>query len=99
MKYISLNYKNKVTLQEIADFTGYSKNYICAYFKKYSGFSIIEYLNGYRVKKSQEYLKTTDMSVTEISLECGFESITHFGRTFKLISGCSPLQYRKMIKE
>lgn len=99
MKYISLNYKNKITLREIADFTGYSKNYICAYFKKYSGFSIVEYLNGYRVKKSQEYLKDTDMSVTDISSKCGFESITHFGRTFKLIVGCSPLQYRKMLKE
>lgn len=99
IKYINTNYQNKITLQNIADFTGYSKNYISSYFRKYSGFSIVEYLNGYRVKKSQEYLKNTNMSVTDISSSCGFESITHFGRTFKLIVGCSPLQYRKMLKE
>ena len=99
MKYVNINYENKITLQEIADFMGYSKNYLCSYFKKHSGFSIIEYLNGYRVKKSQEYLKNTNMSVTDISAKCGFESITHFGRTFKAIAGCSPLQYRKMLKE
>ena len=99
MKYININYKNKINLQEIADFMGYSKNYICAYFKKHSGFSIVEYINGQRIKKSQDLLKNSAMSVTEISSECGFESITHFGRTFKLIVGCSPLQYRKITKE
>ncbi len=99
IKYININYENKITLQEIADFMGYSKNYLCSYFKKHSGFSIIEYLNGYRVKKSQEYLKSTNMSVTDISAKCGFDSITHFGRTFKAIAGCSPVQYRKMLKE
>ena len=98
MKYIITNYENTITLQEIADFTGYTKNYICSYFKKYSGFSIIEYLNSYRVKKSQEYLKNTDMSITDISSVCGFKSITHFGRTFKLIVGCSPLQYKNRLK-
>lgn len=95
MKYINDNYENKLSLLDISDFTGYSKNYLCTYFKKNSGFSLIEYLNGVRVKKSQEYLKNTDLTITAISSLCGFESITHFGRVFKSIAGCSPLQYRK----
>ncbi len=95
MKYINENYEKNLTLQKIADYTGYSQNYLCSFFKKNSGFSIIEYLNGIRIKKSQQYLKTTNLSVTEISKLCGFESITHFGRVFKIICGCSPLQYRK----
>ncbi|MGN0150096.1 MAG: helix-turn-helix domain-containing protein [Clostridia bacterium] len=95
MKYINDNYENKLSLQEIADYMGYSKNYLCSYFKKNSGFSLVEYLNGVRVKKSQDYLKNTSLSITNISTLCGFESITHFGRVFKSIAGCSPLQYRK----
>lgn len=98
MDYIQKNYENKITLQEIARFMGYSKNYLCSYFKRNSGFSMIEYLNGYRVKKSQEYLENTSMSISDIASRCGFESITHFGRTFKAVAGCSPLQYRKMLK-
>lgn len=95
MKFINENYEHKLSLQEIADHIGYSKNYLCTYFKENSGFSLIEYLNGVRVKKSQYYLKHTKTSVTDIAMLCGFDSITHFGRVFKSITGCSPLQYRK----
>lgn len=98
MKYIIDNYNKKLSISDIAEHMGYSKNYLCSYFKKNSGFSLVEYLNGVRVKKSQEYLKNTSLSVTEIAMMCGFDSITHFGRVFKSIAGCSPLQYRKFTK-
>lgn len=95
MTYISEHYSDKLTLDILGKHFGYSRNYLCGLFKKVSGFSIISFINGTRIKKSQELLKFSKYSIAEIAQLCGFESSTHFGRVFKEISGCSPMQYRK----
>lgn len=95
MRFINENYEKKLSLQDIADHIGYNRNYLCTFFKKNSNLTITEYINVIRIKHSQEYLKQTDMSVTDISSLCGFECLSHYGRVFKSIIGCSPLQYRK----
>lgn len=95
MKFINENYQKKISLDEIADHVQYSRNYFCEYFKKYSGFTIVEYTNNIRVQKAQTYLSNTKLSITEIAGLCGFDSSTHFGRVFRKVTGMSPLQFRK----
>lgn len=96
MAYIAEHYSDRLTLEMLGKQFGYSRNYLCGLFKSVSGFSIVSYINGIRIKKSQEMLKNTNNSVAQIAQDCGFESSTHFGRVFKEISGCSPVKFRKM---
>lgn len=96
MTYIAGHYEDKLTLESLGKRFGYSRNYLCGLFKAVSGFSVVSYINGIRIKKSQELLKNTNSSVAKIAQSCGFESSTHFGRVFKEIAGCSPVKFRKM---
>lgn len=95
MMYIADHYKEKLTLDTISREVGYSKNYLCTSFKQISGFSMNQYINAIRIKEAQRLLKTTDFTITQISDMTGFDSITHFGRVFKNITGSTPLNFRK----
>ncbi|NLK75146.1 MAG: AraC family transcriptional regulator [Clostridiales bacterium] len=95
MMYIADNYKEKLTLDMISREFGYSKNYLCTTFKQVSGLSMNQYINAIRIKEAQKLLKNTDYSITQISELTGFDSITHFGRVFKSITGYTPLKFRK----
>lgn len=92
---ISLNYARPMTINEAAGFCGYSPSYFMKFFKSFTGETFIEYLNTYRIKKSEELLRETDLSVLEISELTGFENHSYFIRTFKKIYGVTPLKYRK----
>lgn len=93
--YINNNYSDDITLKSIAERFFISSCYLSRTFKAVTGSSLIEYINGVRIKVAQKLLKTTDMGITEISSAVGFKNTTHFGRIFKLYIGISPLKYRK----
>ena len=65
------------------------------FFKKVIGRSPMEYVNEYRIKKAMHYLKESDLTVTEICLECGYNNLGNFLREFRKYTSTTPLQYRK----
>lgn len=83
------------TLDELAARFYISKSYISRIFKEVTGFTINEYQNMSRVQQAKHLLLHSDSSVTEISEQLGFESITYFERVFKKHADISPLKYRK----
>ena len=93
--YLNEHYHQELSLSWLSERFFISKYYLSRTFKEVTGFTLVEYLNSVRTKEAQKLLKTTTLSVTEISAKVGFESITHFGRVFKSITGSSPLKYRK----
>ncbi len=95
VSYIEENYMKKVTLEDLADAAGCSSQYICRFFKKLSGDTPIQYLISFRVHKAAVMLTETTKTVLEICLDCGFENISYFIRTFSRIMGATPGQYRK----
>lgn len=97
--YINNNYADDITLDSICEQFFISPYHFSRSFKKSTGFTFIEYLNGVRIKEAQKLLITTDLSVTDIGNRVGYKSITHFGRVFKSITGCAPLHYRKLQKK
>ncbi len=99
VEYITANYQENITLGGISELFEISKYYLSRMFKEVTGFTLIEYLNGIRTKQAQKMLRTTALNVTTISESVGFDSITHFGRVFKTITGSSPLQYRKALRK
>ncbi|GAA0411604.1 AraC family transcriptional regulator [Paenibacillus motobuensis] len=94
-EYLNKEYRQKLTLPEIAEQFYISETYLCRIFKQTTGFTVIEYLNYIRIREAQTLLRETDDKITRIAEETGFDSIAHFGRVFKQIVKRSPLQYRK----
>ncbi len=96
--YINQNYADKITLDFIAKNFFISPCYFSRTFKKITGFTFIEYLNGIRIKESQKLLRESNLNITEIAIKVGFTSSTHYGRVFKYITGVSPLTYKKSLQ-
>ncbi|MDF2938696.1 MAG: AraC family transcriptional regulator [Paenibacillaceae bacterium] len=96
VRHINLHYGSSLQLEEIARQFYISKSHLSRIFKKVTGFGFAEYVNITRVKEAERLLRDTDASVTQVAEQCGFESLTHFGKVFKALSGLSPRDYRKL---
>lgn len=95
--YIRENYRNPVTLQDIMLSANISKSEAARCFQAYTSVSPIEYLLQYRVKMAQRLLHLTTQSVQEVSLECGFRSLSYFIKAFRERAGVTPGEYRRNI--
>lgn len=96
-EYISKNYTEAITLEEVADLVGLSTEYLCRFFKKAMGKTLLEYLNYYRCSKAEVLLQTTSKSITEIALDVGFSSVSYFDRIYKRIKGNSPSKTKRAV--
>lgn len=85
----------EITFSQAAAMMGLSDSYFSRYFHKMSGMTFSRYLNTIRIEKAMEMLKEDRYTVTEISYRCGFETIRHFNRVFKEITGMTPRQMPK----
>lgn len=81
-----------ITFEEAADFMGLSKPYFSRFFKNVSGMTFSQYLNIIRLEKAIDLLNhnTERLSVTDIASLCGFDTIRHFNRVFRELTGFSP---------
>lgn len=95
--YINQNYMHPITLEEVAEITGFSKFHFTRIFKQCMNMTFYEYLNNKRLSRAEELLSHSGQSMTEISMNSGFSSISTFNRTFKSVYGCSPSDYRNKI--
>lgn len=94
MELISVNYACNITSTDIAQELHMNNSYFCRLFKKHFGCPFQNYLSVYRIEKAKLYLKNTDLSVSEISFNTGFNSLSYFGKIFKEYTGFTPLEYR-----
>ena len=81
-------------ISEIAESLYLSKSYLQKIYKAYFGKSIIEEMIQFRIDSAKTLLAQTDMTVTEISRECGYSSYNYFVRQFRMCEGHSPSEYR-----
>ena len=84
------------SLEELARRFYISKSYLSRIFRQVTSFTVNEYKNINRIKKSQQLLLHSSYSVTEISELLGFENLTYYERVFKKYTGMTPLKYRKI---
>ncbi|WP_141604082.1 AraC family transcriptional regulator [Terrilactibacillus laevilacticus] len=95
--YVENHYKEGITLQDIAKYSGFSTYYFTKFFKKNTGTTFIKFLNEYRLNKAKWILLNGNYTVTEIAEMAGFTSVKTFHHLFKEVMGVSPLKYRKTI--
>lgn len=98
MSYIQSHYKEKIGLADICKTGNVGKTSCTTIFMKYTNQTPIEYLTDYRLRKSIELMRTTDLSLAEICYEVGFSGASYFTETFHKNFGCSPSVYRKNLK-
>ena len=94
IRYIENNYTHAVSIHDIADECHFSESHFMKFFKQCTGTSFISYLNDYRLLIASRMLTSTDLSVTQIASECGFDNISYFNRCFKKKYGTAPSKMR-----
>ncbi|MBE5036422.1 helix-turn-helix transcriptional regulator [Subdoligranulum sp. DSM 109015] len=97
--YISLHYAEKLTLTGIAEKFYISPYYLSRLFKKTINLSLVEYINGIRIKAAQSLIEKTDDSIADVAGKTGFMTTAHFRRVFKDATGFSPQQYRQFYRK
>ena len=95
-RYISENYREKITLDKLARILNFNKYYI-SHLLNYKGFGgLNNYINNIRVYKGRDLLFKTNKNINEISEIIGFSSSAAFIKKFKEIFSYTPSEYRKM---
>jgi AraC family transcriptional regulator len=97
LTYISENFSSKITVDQLSEISYLSTYHFCRTFKKYIGTSPHQYLLTYRLIQSKNLLVKTNLSVEQISIECGFNTIGHFIKVFsQSTGGITPGKFRKL---
>lgn len=95
MDYIDENFASDITLDELSKVSGMSRTYFSAIFKRLNGLSLWDYITIRRIEKATELLKSTNDTVLDIALNCGYNNTANFNRAFKKVTGRVPKDYRK----
>lgn len=95
--YINEHYNENITLDDMAELSGYSKYHFSRIFKRYTNCSFYKYLNTRKIEQAEKMLIDDELSITEVALRCGYSSLSSFIRMFKIIKGCTPTDFKNMI--
>lgn len=91
---ISDNLSRDITMAETAKLLGFEYHYFSRLFHQLFSMNFRQYLNLYRTEQACSFLRTTQKEISDIALECGFQTLRSFNRAFKATTGQTPSQYR-----
>ena len=94
LTYLSENYKNPMSLNEVSSKFGVSTGHLSRAFSEKLGCSFVQYLHYLRVEHAKTLLRFSDMNILGIAYESGFSDQCTFNRVFKELEGETPKQYR-----
>lgn len=94
IKYLRENYRENVTGKMLSDIFKYHPYHISREIKKATGLSLKAYLIDLKIKTAASMLSSTDKSITQIALECGFSDAAYFTKIFKRYKNHTPKEYR-----
>jgi len=93
-RFIDKNYAEDFSLDVLSEKFNISKSYVCHGFKSYTGKTVLAYRLERRIQAAMVRLRNSRDKVASIALDCGFNDISFFNRTFKRLTGVSPKAYR-----
>jgi len=96
LDYIQNNFKQNIKLNEMASLCNVSISYFSRLFKRATGKHFSSYINEKRIIEAIKLLETTDLPITDIAIELGFEDSGYFSKVFRKITGVTPSGYRNM---
>lgn len=95
--YFAENVERRVTLAEVAAYSGLSTSRLSSAFKERTGHSPLNYFNLMKIRRACEMLDNTELKLSQISLKLGIDDQYYFSRLFSKIMGMSPKAYRKRL--
>ncbi|PAB56791.1 response regulator transcription factor [Anaeromicrobium sediminis] len=95
INYINNNYEKNLELNKCAQHFYLSPNHLSRMFKKYLNKNFITYLNELRIKKAQELLIESNLTIQEISHLVGYNNLNYFYRNFKQCHNTTPKKFRE----
>lgn len=99
MNYIKENFTKDIGVEDVVKVTYTNSTTFFKIFKDKTGQTFVQYLTQMRIERAKYILKNTKLSVSEVSLESGFNSLQYFDRAFRKDTGVSPLEYRRVNTE
>lgn len=98
-QFIMTNFTKKVYLKEVSAICHMSSSAFCRFFEQSTGKTLFQYLKEVRIGYACKLLQETDMSISSICYESGFNNFSHFNNQFKEVNTVSPGEYRKIINK
>lgn len=95
LQYINSPTHFNEKVETLAKHSPYNHSALTRVFKQYMGVSIIKYINQIKMAHAKRLLRTSDLTMLEISFELGYESLSTFNHNFKRAFGIAPTEYRK----
>lgn len=99
IEYINKYYQNDITLESIAEHVGMNPSALCRYFKKNTGKKLFDFVCELRIAFAAKLLLNSNISITRIAYDCGYNNLSHFNRQFKAITNSTPTEYRKILSK
>lgn len=97
--YLEDHYAEDLSLDDLSVQFHKTPEYLCSSFKSVTGETIMHYLRRIRIHHAKVLLmEAPDAGIKEVSVSCGFNSVSYFGRVFKEVTGYTPQGYRLGIK-
>ena len=93
--YIVQHFKRDLTLDEVAAVAHLSPSAFCRYFKKFTRKTLSEFLIDFRIGHACKLLQVSQLGISQISMEAGFNNVSYFNRKFKAIKGRTPMEYQR----
>ena len=97
IQYIASHTHQNITLDELAEGSGYSKEYIAKLFRKHVGVPISEHIQAVRIQEAKSLLRQGKSS-GEVAYILNYTSQSYFARQFKKQTGMTPMVFRNMLK-
>lgn len=92
--WLHLHYSEEISLTQVAGQFGVSASHLSRSFRQATHFGFVEYVTNLRIARACRLLTSTNQAVLEIAMQCGFGSLTQFGRAFRALTGTNPQGYR-----
>ncbi len=93
--YARENFRNDIKLSDLAKKFGFNEKYIGRLFKSTANVSFTQYVNRLRLGHAKGLLLSSEKTVIEIALDCGFENVTYFNRVFRQSFNMTPTEFRR----
>lgn len=94
--YVMTNFKTKIALDEIAELLNMTTTSFCRYFKPRANKTFTRLVNDIRIGHARKLLLEDNFNISQISYECGFNTLSNFNKQFKSTAKMCPHEYRKL---
>lgn len=98
-KYLSQHCTEQISLAEAAKIAGFSKYHFSKIFREFTGYSFTDFQAKEKLRLAEQLLRNPELSITEVSMEAGFNSISTFNRIFLKFKTVTPSEFRKMYQD